>query len=388
MQLSLQTMNRMWLSSPMVLKVGIASTSDAVFSKYGIVTLAELTDFMAQISEETGGGVAVEEDLDYTAQRLCQVWPARFPTQATAEPYAHNPEALANYVYGGRYGNRFGTDDGYNFRGRGLIQLTFRANYEKATRETGLDLVNRPELVSDPLHILECAAAYWKLSGANTFADRGDFTGETRLVNGGLTNLSSRESWRKRWQAEFAANPPSAGASLPGGAAGGKPNPPGSTKGTSMTSTSMTNTSTSVPTVSSSVTADWGSVAAQIIANEQTIIVAAANAGVNLALAQMPFGSLVETFIGPTVIDQYISQALVGLETFLKTQSITVSPQNAVESYVMSMITSAEPWLISFLGPQVETMVSAAVAKIVALLPPVPAATPTSAPTKSPTVGR
>ena len=83
-----------------------------------------------------------------------EVWPSVFPTLASALPYAINPKVLANRVYGGRFGNRSGTDDGYNFRGRGLIQLTFRDWYARIGIETGLDLVNRPELVSDPLHIL------------------------------------------------------------------------------------------------------------------------------------------------------------------------------------------------------------------------------------------
>ena len=166
MELKPQTIQRMWPSASPTLKVGIASTSKGVLAKYGIVTLAELTDFMAQVSEETGGGVAVEEDLNYTAKRLVEVWPSVFPTLASALPYAINPKVLANRVYGGRFGNRSGTDDGYNFRGRGLIQLTFRDWYARIGIETGLDLVNRPELVSDPLHILECAAAYWKLCGS------------------------------------------------------------------------------------------------------------------------------------------------------------------------------------------------------------------------------
>jgi putative chitinase len=73
---------------------------------------------------ETGGKLQpVEENLNYSAKRLTQVWPKRFPSLASAKPYANNPKALAEKVYGGRLGNdRPG--DGWLFRGRNLPQAT------------------------------------------------------------------------------------------------------------------------------------------------------------------------------------------------------------------------------------------------------------------------
>ena len=85
------------------------------------------------------------ENLNYTAAaRIRQVWPARFKTIAAAQPYVRNPRALANKVYNGRLGNRTGTDDGYDYRGGGLDQLTGRANYET------LGIVDRPVAILDP----------------------------------------------------------------------------------------------------------------------------------------------------------------------------------------------------------------------------------------------
>ncbi len=95
------------------------------------VSLCHLAAILATAYHETGGSMQpVEENLNYTAKRLTQVWPARFPTIARAEPYAGNPRKLANRIYGGRLGN-VETDDGWRYRGRGLAQITGRANYAK-----------------------------------------------------------------------------------------------------------------------------------------------------------------------------------------------------------------------------------------------------------------
>lgn len=90
-----------------------------------------LAYIMATAHHETGARFApVEENLNYTAKRLCQVWPSRFPNASAAAPYAGNPEKLANKVYGGRMGN-VAPGDGWKYRGRGLVQITGKANYDK-----------------------------------------------------------------------------------------------------------------------------------------------------------------------------------------------------------------------------------------------------------------
>ncbi|MFK0273101.1 hypothetical protein ACIQUG_05465 [Ensifer sp. NPDC090286] len=108
------------------------------------VSLCHLAAILAEAHHETGGAMRpVEENLNYSARRLTQVWPARFPTLASAEPYAGNPRKLANRVYGGRLGN-VEDDDGWVFRGRGLAQITGRANYGK------FGLVETPDRACDP----------------------------------------------------------------------------------------------------------------------------------------------------------------------------------------------------------------------------------------------
>lgn len=105
--------------------------------------LYHLAAILAEAYHETGGRMQpVEENLNYSARRMGQVWPKRFPTTASAQPYAGNPRALANKVYGGRLGN-VAPDDGWRYRGRGLAQITGRANYSK------FGLAANPDAASD-----------------------------------------------------------------------------------------------------------------------------------------------------------------------------------------------------------------------------------------------
>ena len=93
--------------------------------------LQHLAAILAEAHHETGGQFQpVSENLNYSAKRLTEVWPSRFPTLAAATPYANNPQRLANKVYGGRLGNA-GDDDGWIYRGRGLAQITGKTNYAK-----------------------------------------------------------------------------------------------------------------------------------------------------------------------------------------------------------------------------------------------------------------
>jgi putative chitinase len=103
------------------------------------VSLFHLAAILAEVYHETGGKMQpVEENLNYSAKRLTQVWPGRFPTLSSAQPYANNPQKLANKVYGGRMGNT-GPNDGWLFRGRGLPQITGRDNYRRAGIEGNPD---------------------------------------------------------------------------------------------------------------------------------------------------------------------------------------------------------------------------------------------------------
>lgn len=182
------------------LRDGIANKSEAVFKKYGIDSSLLVCHLMGQISHECEAGHDVVENLNYSASRMVQVWPSRFPTVASAEPYAHNPQKLANKVYNGRMGNRLGSDDGWNFRGRGGSQTTGREGYMRVKKQTGLDVLNNPDILIDPDYFLECAVSDFINCGCLPFAKADDIFNVTKKLNGGTVGLADRKVWLARWK--------------------------------------------------------------------------------------------------------------------------------------------------------------------------------------------
>jgi putative chitinase len=169
--------------------------------KYGIVTVARVSSFLAQTGYESSQYNRLSENLNYsTAKRLMQVWPRRFPTEDSGLPYVKNSEGLANFVYAGRLGNgNIASGDGFRYRGRGIIQVTGRANYAAAAKELQLDLVGNPDLLLQPANAALSAAWFWSSRGLNELADDTtgdndleDFTEITRRINGGTVGLKDR----------------------------------------------------------------------------------------------------------------------------------------------------------------------------------------------------
>lgn len=163
---------------------------------YSITSSAErLAEFLAQTAVESAGYTRFEENLRYSAKRLMAVWPKRFPTLESALPYAWDPSdpdredvALANLVYGGRMGNEsngLADDDGWDHRGRGILQLTGIDNYRTFGERIGVDLIAEPDRAADPAVSLHIACEFWKEGRINAYVDRGDFYGARGIVNAG-----------------------------------------------------------------------------------------------------------------------------------------------------------------------------------------------------------
>jgi len=201
MRIDAATLRQMWPHAPEPLVEAAARQSSYVFNKYGLTTTKRVAHFMAQISHESGGGTITRENMQgYTAVRITQVWPTRFHSVTEAQPYAHNARALADKVYNGRMGNKPGTDDGYNYRGAGLLQITGRDSYREIGGLTGLPLEQNPDLAASPNCELEIAACEFKKLGCLPYCDADNINAVTHHVNGGYIGLASRKAWLAKWK--------------------------------------------------------------------------------------------------------------------------------------------------------------------------------------------
>jgi putative chitinase len=178
---------------------------NAAMDRFEIADDRRAAAFLAQIAQESGELCRLVENLNYSAGRLMQVWPKRFPTLKSARPYERNPEKLANYVYASRLGNGDqASGDGWRFRGRGLIQTTGRANYRSAGSALSLNLESQPELLEALDAAALSAAWFWKSHGLNELADSGgagdeeDFETISIRINGGRAGLDARKAYWKK----------------------------------------------------------------------------------------------------------------------------------------------------------------------------------------------
>ena len=164
-----------------------------------VTTRLRIIHFFAQVSHESGFR-PIAESLNYTAQGLGRTFSRARISLADCQAHGRgsgrraNQEAIANCVYGGDWGRRnLGNTepgDGWRFRGRGLIQLTGRANY----RRTGPEYEINPDLVLTPAGSIKAAVDYWRTRGLNPAADADDLEKVTRLINGGTIGIDHRRA--------------------------------------------------------------------------------------------------------------------------------------------------------------------------------------------------
>lgn len=140
---------------------------NTAMNRYQIVGSKRVAAFIAQIGHESGQLKYVKEIWGPTAAQM------RYEGRAD----------LGNTQPG----------DGSKYRGRGLIQITGRANYKACGESLGLDLINHPELLEKPQHACMSAAWFWATKGLSTLADEGKFETITRRINGGLNGLTDRQ---------------------------------------------------------------------------------------------------------------------------------------------------------------------------------------------------
>lgn len=176
----------------------------AAMHKYDISTPLRQAHFLAQVGHESSGFVHVEESLNYRYGALLAMFGNRI-SQADAFKYgrvdsgqnAHpaDQKMIGSIIYANRNGNGDrNSGDGYRYRGRGLIQVTGKANYAALVKQLGVDIVKSPELLTQPQYAAESAAAWWSNHGLNAIADSDDVSRITRIINGGTNGLEDRKA--------------------------------------------------------------------------------------------------------------------------------------------------------------------------------------------------
>ena len=174
-----------------------AASMAEVFPTYEINTPQRIAAFLAQCGHESGGWTVFEENLNYSAQGLCSIFKKYFPTLESAQPYARQPQKIANKVYANRMGNGpESSGDGWKYRGRGPIQLTGKDNYRAYAQEMFEDwqnLFENPDWVTaDRDFALMSAIWFWNKNKLNVQADSGDIKLMTKKINGGFIGLEDR----------------------------------------------------------------------------------------------------------------------------------------------------------------------------------------------------
>lgn len=166
-----------------------------VVIEFKIDSINRLAHFISQCSHESSNFTRVEENLNYSEEALLKIFPKYF-TPKLAEDYARKPKFIANKIYADRMGNGSEmSNDGWNYRGRGYIQLTGKQNYINFDKICQDNIVANPDLVATKYPLVS-AAWFWKINGLNELADRGSdaetVSKITKKVNGGSIGLSDR----------------------------------------------------------------------------------------------------------------------------------------------------------------------------------------------------
>ena len=139
---------------------------------YQIVGTKRMAAFIAQIGHESG-------QFRFVRELGNNQYLSKYDTGSLAKRLGNTPEA---------------DGDGQKYRGRGLIQITGRANYMTCGEALALDLLNQPELLEKPQHACMSAAWYWASKGLNTLADEGQFDKITQRINGGQNGAADRQA--------------------------------------------------------------------------------------------------------------------------------------------------------------------------------------------------
>lgn len=175
---------------------------NAMAKDWGIQTKAEMCLFLANVLVESQGfnDKDLRENFNYKPENLYNTFKKYIASEDDARKLlAKGPEAVANRVYGGRLGNKK-PDDGWRFRGGGLIQTTGRYNYSLVGKAIKEDLINFPNRIAEPNIATKTALYYWQSKNCGYYANRMQVKDCRKLINGGTNGLAEvQEYFLKAW---------------------------------------------------------------------------------------------------------------------------------------------------------------------------------------------
>lgn len=169
---------------------------------FSINTPKRVAMFLGQLLVESDDLTSFREGMFYrTPERLMQVWPSRFPTLEFAKQYVENPQKLANYVYSNRMGNGGPeSNDGWNMRGTGWIQLTGRDNITNFAKYINQTPEEAALYMGTAQGAAQSACWFWDKNGINRLADFGSLDAVSDAVNLGrqTKKVGDAEGYQKR----------------------------------------------------------------------------------------------------------------------------------------------------------------------------------------------
>ncbi len=168
----------------------------AAMKEFGIESKDDQAMFIAQVGHESGGFSRIVENLNYSADGLLATF-GKYFTADTAQQYGRTADhpadqkSIANIVYANRMGN-VELNDGWNYRGRGLIQITGHDNYRDCGTGLGTDLLLVPQLLEQDDYAARSAAWFYAAKGC--LKHSGDVKAVTKIINGGTNGLDDRQA--------------------------------------------------------------------------------------------------------------------------------------------------------------------------------------------------
>ncbi|MFD2718128.1 LysM peptidoglycan-binding domain-containing protein [Hymenobacter monticola] len=187
------------------IKPEVLAQIPAIIDRFKINTPLVMAHFLAQCAHESCDFTAVSENLNYSAAALKSTFGKYFATDALLAAYARKPEAIGARVYALRNGNgNEASKDGWNFRGRGFIQLTGKSNYAAFAKFVTDNILAVPDLVAQKYPLLSAAWFFHdrKLIEMSALGATDDVvTKVTRVVNGGTNGLAERIKYFKTYYA-------------------------------------------------------------------------------------------------------------------------------------------------------------------------------------------